>query len=112
MSYPFADATSAHFEVVGRVEDWADGQAREIKVHKKPMTVARLGDEFFAVNSVCPHMGGPLSCGKVVDGSVQCPWHEWRFNLATGKSPNGHAIERYEVHVENGEVKIGWVKSV
>lgn len=109
MSHPFAEARSAPFEVVGRVEEWADGQAREVKVHKKPMTVVRIGERFFALNSICPHMGGPMSCGTVSQGKIQCPWHDWAFDIETGRSPNGHCLTRYAVQVEDGEVKVGWV---
>lgn len=107
--HPFSEATPEHFVSVGKVQDWQDGSAREIKVHKKPMTVVRMGDRFFALNSICPHMGGPLSCGPVKDGKLHCPWHDWGFDVKTGKCPNGHRIERYHVRVEGDEVKVGWI---
>jgi nitrite reductase (NADH) small subunit/3-phenylpropionate/trans-cinnamate dioxygenase ferredoxin subunit len=107
--HPFAEGHPGTYESVGKVEDWADNQAREVKVHKKPMTVVRQGDKFFAVNSICPHMGGPMSCGKVQGGRVHCPWHDWAFDVETGLSPNGHRLDRYTVVVEDGEVKVGWV---
>lgn len=109
MTHPYAGATSAPLVSVGKVEEWADGQVRDVKVHKKPMSVIRLGERFFAVNSICPHMGGPLSCGKVEDGCISCPWHDWKFDVETGISPNGHRIDRYDVKVEDGEVKVGWI---
>ncbi len=109
MSHPFAETQAAPFVSVGRVDEWQDGQAREVKVHKKPMTVVRIGDRFFAINSICPHMGGPLSCGRVEEGTIHCPWHGWGFDVATGRSPNGHRLERYRIQVEDGEVRVGWV---
>ncbi len=112
MPHIYAEGQPDHFEVVGMVEDWMDGQVKDIKVHKKPMAVARIGDRFFAVNSICPHMGGPLSCGKIEHGKVHCPWHGWAFDLESGQSPNGHHIDHYEVKVEDGEVKVGWVKKI
>ena len=27
----------------------------------------------------CPHRHAPLSCGKIVDGDIECPYHGWRF---------------------------------
>lgn len=98
-----------HFVTIGLVSDWADGQVREIKVHKKPMAIGRRGETFFAVNTVCPHMGGPLSCGKLAEGKLHCPWHDWAFDVETGLCGNGHRIERYEILVQDGEVKVGWV---
>ena len=109
MPHIYAEGHPGNFEVVGRVDEWVDGSVREVKVHKKPMTVARVGDKFFAVNSICPHMGGPLSCGNIHHGRVHCPWHDWSFDLETGVSPNGHRIDRYQVKVEEGEVKVGWI---
>ncbi len=109
MSHPFAEQGPDAFVSVGRVEDWKDQQVREVKVHKKPMSVVRLGERFFALNSVCPHMGGPMSCGPVTDGKLHCPWHDWSFDIETGKSLNGHCLTRYQVKVENDEVKVGWV---
>ena len=37
----------------------------------------------------CPHRGGPLADGLVGDGTLVCPLHEWRFDLATGTAING-----------------------
>jgi len=109
MSHPFAEAGPSDLQPIGRVEEWADGQVREMKVHKKPIAVGRMGETFFAVNTICPHMGGPLSCGKINDGKLYCPWHEWGFDVETGECPNGHTIDRYRVSVEDGVVKVGWV---
>lgn len=108
--HEFAEATNAAFVSVGNVDEWADGQIRDVKVHKKPMAVARVGDRFFALNSICPHMGGPISCGTIIGKAVMCPWHSWTFDVETGECPNGHGLETYEVRIENNEVKIGWVK--
>jgi aminopyrrolnitrin oxygenase len=30
----------------------------------------------------CPHMGANLAEGKIVNGSLQCPLHHWRFDAA------------------------------
>ena len=109
MSHPMADRGPAELVSVGKVEEWKDGSTREVKVHKKPMSVVRMGERFFALNSICPHMGGPMSCGELRDGKLYCPWHEWGFDVETGACPNGHRLERYRVEVVDGEVLVGWV---
>jgi nitrite reductase (NADH) small subunit len=109
MSHPMAERGPTELVSVGRVEDWKDGGAREVKVHKKPMTIVRMGERFFALNSICPHMGGPMSCGSVRDGKIYCPWHDWGFDIETGESPNGHHLDRYRVEVVGEEVMVGWV---
>lgn len=42
------------------------------------------GDEVYAVDNRCPHMGFPLDRGTVRDGLLTCHWHHARFDLATG----------------------------
>ena len=39
----------------------------------------------------CAHLGGPLSEGKLKDGSVVCPWHGSEFALDDGRVLNGPA---------------------
>ena len=34
---------------------------------------------------VCPHWLGPLEDAPAADGSVRCPWHGYRFDLASGR---------------------------
>ncbi len=46
-----------------------------------------------AVQSFCPHMQGPLFQGTLAGLSLTCPWHEWRFSLATGKRLDGEGRE-------------------
>jgi nitrite reductase/ring-hydroxylating ferredoxin subunit len=42
------------------------------------------GEEVYAVDNRCPHMGFPLHRGTVCDGILTCHWHHARFDLATG----------------------------
>jgi nitrite reductase (NADH) small subunit len=64
--------------------------------------------EVFATQANCPHKKGPLADGLVGSGTVICPLHAWKFNLATGESaspppgqPGGGAckLKTYPVRV-------------
>ena len=50
------------------------------------VVVISTGDKLHVFREVCPHMGGPLGeatyCAK--DGTLECPWHGYVFDLATG----------------------------
>lgn len=50
------------------------------------------GDPITALSSVCAHEGGPLDKGTIVDGCVECPWHQSRFRLADGHVVQGPAV--------------------
>lgn len=43
------------------------------------------GKEVRAFHNRCPHLGCPLSRGRVEGRTLICPCHEWRFDLATGE---------------------------
>ena len=39
--------------------------------------VARIGkDKIVALDRKCPHGGGDLALGVVIDGEVTCPWRQ------------------------------------
>ena len=67
------------------------GSAQLLIVHGKPICLVLLDHQFYAVEDRCSHRGGSLSKGKInYLGEVICPWHEYRFNLKTGRE----AMER------------------
>ena len=46
----------------------------------EPVLLARGKDgRAFALRDICPHRAAPLSAGRFKDGSVECPYHGWRF---------------------------------
>jgi nitrite reductase (NADH) small subunit len=66
------------------------GEGRNFEVAGRQVAVFRTRDgRVFATQAACPHRGGPLADGLVGDGVVVCPLHEWRFDLASGATPNG-----------------------
>lgn len=65
--------------------------------------------EFFAMDARCAHSGGPLCDGDIEEVDVLqvfCPWHDYDFNLKTGKSSTGLQQQVYEVKWEDGTVYI------
>jgi nitrite reductase/ring-hydroxylating ferredoxin subunit len=66
------------------------------------------GEEVYAVDNRCPHMGFPLHRGTVCDGILTCHWHHARFDLATGGTFDQFADElrRFPVSVEGDDVLV------
>lgn len=53
----------------------------------KTYAVYRLtGDEYFASDGLCTHEEVALSDGLVTDGCIECPMHNGRFEIRTGKA--------------------------
>jgi nitrite reductase/ring-hydroxylating ferredoxin subunit len=66
------------------------------------------GQEVYAVDNRCPHMGFPLHRGSVCDGILTCHWHHARFDLATGGTFDQFADElrRFPVSVDGDDVLV------
>uniref|UniRef100_A0A8C1S2X0 Si:ch73-314g15.3 n=1 Tax=Cyprinus carpio TaxID=7962 RepID=A0A8C1S2X0_CYPCA len=68
-------------------------------------------NKFWAMDSSCPHEGGPLEQGDIEDlgnGKLAliCPWHYFDFSLETGSSSTGLQNQVYDVRVLDGKVYI------
>jgi nitrite reductase/ring-hydroxylating ferredoxin subunit len=66
------------------------------------------GDEVYAVDNRCPHMGFPLHRGSVCDGILTCHWHHARFDLSTGGTFDQWADElrRFPVELDGDKVLV------
>ena len=100
------------FVKVAEVGEVPEGAVKHIIVHDKPMALCRVEGDLYAVNAVCPHMGGPLGSGTLSGCVIACPWHGWTFDVRTGLPghPGGHSVSAYEVRVEGNDVLVGWLK--
>ena len=99
------------FVKVATVSEIPEGAVKHVVVHDKPMALARVEGQFYAVNAICPHRGGPLAEGTLNGCIITCPWHGWTFDVRSGlpDHPGGHSISAYEVRVEGDDVLIGWL---
>ena len=91
--------------LVGKVDEFADGDKELLSVDGIEIGVFRLGSDFHAWRNVCPHQGGPVCQGRifkrVIDNvgpdqqlhgrdydesqlHIVCPWHGAEFNIRTG----------------------------
>lgn len=61
-----------------------DKGALSVQVDGHPVVLFLYGEQVYAVDNRCPHMGFPLDRGTVRDGILTCHWHHARFDLASG----------------------------
>ncbi len=89
-----------------KLAELSEERALVVQVGKRQIALLRDGTEVRAISATCPHYGGPLALGQVRHGEIVCPWHRFRFDLATGRSvtnPNLCA-PTYEVRLEGDDV--------
>lgn len=63
-----------------------EGQLFSTKLENESVIVTRVNNELKAYAAKCPHMGLPLSKGKVENGTVTCKFHGAEFDLSTGNN--------------------------
>jgi nitrite reductase/ring-hydroxylating ferredoxin subunit len=98
----------ADFVTVARADQLAPGEVRRVQAGEEEIALARIGDDFYAVQGACLHLEGPLGDGRLEDHVLTCPWHGWQYDIRTGKNEFDLAIQlrTYDVRVENGEVRV------
>lgn len=100
----------AGFVRVAGVGDFDGAPARRVYLGTEAVAVFRVGERFFAVNDRCTHGRASLSEGTVDgDGVLTCPWHDGRFDVATGRPLSGPPrvpVRTYDVKVAGQDVLV------
>ena len=66
---------------------------------------------FFATQGMCTHENESLGDGLVMDGVIECPLHQGRFCVQSGKAlsaPVTVDLKTYEIKIENDRIFI-WI---
>jgi nitrite reductase/ring-hydroxylating ferredoxin subunit len=91
---------------LGLLKDLPRAKATLRKVDGRRLAcVRRVSGGVDVLDDRCPHEGHPLSMGLVRDGVLTCPWHNWKFDLATGDCLfGGESVSRLASEVVAEEV--------
>jgi nitrite reductase [NAD(P)H] small subunit len=96
---------------IARLDEIPRLGARVLRTDTMDIAIFRTAtDQVFALRDRCPHKGGPLSQGIVHGGTVTCPLHNWKIDLASGEAqgPDEGCAHNYAVKVENGVVYLAF----
>jgi Na+-transporting NADH:ubiquinone oxidoreductase subunit F len=101
------DRASGHVDL-GPADQLEPGQLRGIEIDGAPYVLCRsTGVTFALVDGLCTHARAPLADGTLIDGCIECPKHNGRFDLLTGEAvrkPARRALGTYPVRVVGGRV--------
>ena len=90
------------FRIVAKAAEIPEGKAKLIEIEGSMIAVFHTQSGWFAVDERCPHRGGPLSEGCVIQSKVQCPWHGSEFDLKSGEctnTPPRASLKTYPIRV-------------
>ncbi len=91
------------------IDELKPGQSKLIEVDDREIALFNSNGEYFAIDSECTHVGGPLCEGEIEDGKIICPWHGAEFDLKSGQaiaSPAEEDVRTYKVHIDRDSIKI------
>jgi len=102
------------WQAVMAADELEDEEPEHVRVGEALVCLVKLGEEIHAIDDVCTHEFALLSEGFCEDGEVECPLHQARFDVRTGKCTAGPAetdVPTYRVEVRDGQVYVGVPRS-
>ena len=87
----------------------ATGEKIQIDVEGTEIVVFNVEGQFYAIEDVCPHDGGEVASGKIIEGNIICPRHGARFCIKTGAvqcPPAYENIATFPVKIEAGRLQL------
>jgi 3-phenylpropionate/trans-cinnamate dioxygenase ferredoxin subunit len=97
----------AEFVPVGTEAEVPDPGKQLFEVNDQLVVVFHVDGEWFCLDDVCTHDGGPLGEGELSDHCIACPRHGAKFDIRTGapvSMPATEATGAHEVKIEDGKI--------
>jgi 3-phenylpropionate/trans-cinnamate dioxygenase ferredoxin component len=84
-------------------------EAFPAKLGDVPIALYRLDGQIYALDDICTHEYALLSHGFIEGRAIECPLHQAKFDIPTGKCvapPATLDLNRYAVRVEDGDIYV------
>ena len=99
---------------VAEVDEVDDDEPRQVLVGGRIIALYKLGAEFYATDDTCTHEFASLCDGYIEGDTIECPLHQARFHIPTGKVldlPAEEDLATYPVRVEGSLIYVGVPKT-
>ena len=90
------------FIQVATTSDIPDPGTMVLELEERILVLIHLDGQYYCLDDVCTHDGGPLADGSLEGCELICPRHGARFDVRTGEPLTMPATEATSVH----EVKV------
>lgn len=94
---------------VAKTGEVAVDEPKQVQVGENLIAIFQLGEEYFATHDVCTHEFACLTDGWTEGETVECPIHQAKFDIRTGKvldPPATEDLRTYRVKVEGGDIYV------
>jgi naphthalene 1,2-dioxygenase ferredoxin component len=89
--------------------DVPEGDVIAMQVGGKEIALYEVEGDVFATDNICTHGHARLSDGFLEGHEIECPLHQGKFDVCTGKAlcaPLTDNIKTYPVRIENMRVML------
>lgn len=96
------------WQTVGDSGEVLEGEGKEVLWEGNIIAIFRHEGQLYALDGLCMHQGGPLARGKLANGTVQCPWHGWMYELKNGNNAVTcqRMLRTYPIQESDGKIEI------
>jgi len=94
---------------VAALSELSEGDAFPVKLGDRLIALYQLDGKVYAIDDVCTHEFAQLSQGFVEGGEIECPLHQARFDIRTGRClapPATEDLQSYAVRIEGNDVYV------
>ena len=85
-----------------------EGKMRGVRIKGKPVLLARVGGQVYAVSNLCPHASCQFQGGILTGYLVMCPCHGWKFDVRNGEYQENPQtkLQIYRCKTEKGKIQV------
>ena len=98
----------SNFVKVADLKDVPEGTPKAVKVEGRSIALFQHQGSVYATDNQCPHMGYPLTRGRVRNGVLTCDWHGWSYDMKGGGCFTGGCddLDTFPVEVRDDAIYI------
>jgi nitrite reductase (NADH) small subunit len=85
---------------IANTSDIPAGEAREFVAAGRMVALFHAEGQFYALDGICPHQGGPLGKGVLSGCTITCPWHGWQYDVRTGRHLSIESLVQPQLQVQ------------
>lgn len=94
---------------VANASELPPGEMKQVQIGQRYVALYNVDGTIYATDDICSHADASLSAGFLEGDVVECPLHQGRFHIPTGKAlcaPVTVDIATFPVKVEGADILV------
>jgi 3-phenylpropionate/trans-cinnamate dioxygenase ferredoxin subunit len=96
-----------NWHLVGPADDIDEEDVMRFDLEDRTFAIYNTEEGFFATDGYCTHEDQHLADGLVIDTVIECPLHQGRFDIPTGKAKSAPVcidLKTYPIEIRDGMI--------